>query len=207
MKNMKKKLIISIIGIICIGSLFLKGYLDDEKYILNDENSISKDSEIIKSEKEVETKKENISKKKITVYISGEIKNPGIVTLDSDKRLSDAVNILGGVTEDADMNQINLAMKLEDEMHCIIPKKGEQIASNENKDMQLSDSSNSGKININKASLSQLDSIPGIGEATANKILNYIKENGEFKSIEEIKNVNGIGDKKYENMKDYICVN
>ena len=62
------------------------------------------------------------------------------------------------------------------------------------------------KININTADLKQLDDIPGVGEATANKILSYRDENGEFKSIEEIKNVNGIGDKKFENMKDLICV-
>ena len=63
------------------------------------------------------------------------------------------------------------------------------------------------KININTATIEQLDELPGVGEATANKIVNHREENGEFKSIEEIKNVNGIGDKKFEDMKELICVN
>ena len=66
---------------------------------------------------------------------------------------------------------------------------------------------NSSKININKATIEELDSLPGVGEATANKIVNYRDENGEFKSIEEIKNVNGIGDKKFQDMKDLIIAN
>lgn len=62
------------------------------------------------------------------------------------------------------------------------------------------------KTNINVATIEELDSLPGVGEATANKILQYREENGQFNSIEDIKNVNGIGDKKYENIKDLICV-
>ena len=61
----------------------------------------------------------------ITVFISGEVNNPGVVTIESEKRLSDAIDVLGGITESADLNKINLAMKLKDESHYIIPKLGE----------------------------------------------------------------------------------
>ena len=161
----------------------------------------------------------DVGVRKITIYVSGEVKNPGVVTLSSDQRLATAVEKLGGLTEYADMNNINLAMKLEDEMHYIIPKKGEKIKTNivtsqndtSNNDIVSENNFNSNesegnKININTADLDELDKIPGVGEATANKILSYREENGDFKNIEEIKNVNGIGEKKFENMKDIICV-
>lgn len=84
-------------------------------------------------------------------------------------------------------------------------------SSDENSGSQNSDSSNStnpisGKININTASVSELDELPGVGEAIAKKIIEYREYNGNFSTIEEIKNVSGIGDSKFEKMKDYICV-
>lgn len=145
----------------------------------------------------------------ITVFVSGEINNPGVVTIESQKRLSDAVEILGGITENADLNKINLAMKLEDESHYIIPKIGENLELNSDDTYigsEIIEDEKSNLVNINKATIQELDVLPGIGEATANKIINYREENGEFKSIDEIKNVNGIGDKKYEELKNLISV-
>lgn len=145
----------------------------------------------------------------ITVFVSGEINNPGVVTIESQKRLSDAVEILGGITENADLNKINLAMKLEDEYHYIIPKIGENLELNSDDTYigsEIIEDEKSNLVNINKATIQELDVLPGIGEATANKIINYREENGEFKSIDEIKNVNGIGDKKYEELKNLISV-
>ncbi len=146
----------------------------------------------------------------ITVFVSGEVNNPGVVTIESEKRLSDVVEILGGTTENADLNKVNLAMKLEDESHYIIPKIGESVEIYSD-DMPINsneiiEDEKSNLININKATIQELDTLPGIGEATANKIINYRDENGEFKSIDEIKNVNGIGDKKYEELKSLISI-
>ncbi|MBQ6630705.1 MAG: helix-hairpin-helix domain-containing protein [Romboutsia sp.] len=146
----------------------------------------------------------------ITVFVSGEVNNPGVVTIESEKRLSDVVEILGGTTENADLNKVNLAMKLEDESHYIIPKIGESVEIYSD-DMPINsneiiENEKSNLVNINKATIQELDTLPGIGEATANKIINYRDENGEFKSIDEIKNVNGIGDKKYEELKSLISI-
>lgn len=228
--NNKRKIIIFItIALISIGSLVFKGYFTDEIYVLNETDNVSSDKGSTEENlndskfnaKTTESKEEptdkNIAAKKITIYISGEVQNPGVVTINSDQRLATAVEKLGGVTQNADMNNINLAMKLEDEMHYIIPKKGEKIETNTMQNQNTSnntiDESNinsnnneSNKININTATIDELDKIPGVGEATANKILSYREENGNFNSIEEIKNVNGIGEKKFENMKDLICV-
>ena len=143
----------------------------------------------------------------ITIHISGEVNNPGVVNIESDKRLSDAVDKLGGITENADLNNINLAMKIEDAKHYIIPKLGEEIKNNEVINYENQNNSDSNKININKATVEELDKLPGVGQATANKIINYREENGDFKSIEELKNVNGIGNKKYEQIKDEITLN
>ena len=139
------------------------------------------------------------------------MKKSGVVTLKEGDRLAVAVEELGGTTKKADLNQVNLAIRVEDEKHYIIPKIGEkvndgEVLQNENKTSDNFDEK-SNKININTATIEQLDELPGVGEATANKIVNHREENGEFKSIEEIKNVNGIGDKKFEDMKELICVN
>ena len=230
MNNKGKIITFAIIVLISIGGLLCKGYLSDEVYVLNEEESTSKNTEdTINKNDDVENSsssnsnednksEKDVGVKEITVYISGQVAKEGVVTLSSDKRLADAVEKLGGLTKNADTNNINLAMKLEDEKHYIIPKEGEVIQNNSdstqvtsNKDNNSSNNatqsdSQGSKININTADLKQLDDIPGVGEATANKILSYRDENGEFKSIEEIKNVNGIGDKKFENMKDLICV-
>ena len=230
MNNKGKIITFAIIVLISIGGLLCKGYLSDEVYVLNEEENTSKNTEdtINKNDGEENSSSSNsneanksekdVGVKEITVYISGQVAKEGVVTLSSDKRLADAVEKLGGLTKNADTNNINLAMKLEDEKHYIIPKEGEVIQNNSdstqvtsNKDNNSSNNatqsdSQGSKININTADLKQLDNIPGVGEATANKILSYRDENGEFKSIEEIKNVNGIGDKKFENMKDLICV-
>lgn len=230
MNNKGKIITFAIIVLISIGGLLCKGYLSDEVYVLNEEENTSKNTEdtINKNDgaenssssnsNEDNKSEKDVGVKEITVYISGQVAKEGVVTLSSDKRLADAVEKLGGLTKNADTNNINLAMKLEDEKHYIIPKEGEVIQNNSdstqvtsNKDNNSSNNatqsdSQGSKININTADLKQLDNIPGVGEATANKILSYRDENGEFKSIEEIKNVNGIGDKKFENMKDLICV-
>ena len=230
MNNKGKIITFAIIILISIGGLVCKGYLSDEVYVLNEEENTSKNTEdtINKNDgaenssssnsNEDNKSEKDVGVKEITVYISGQVAKEGVVTLSSDKRLADAVEKLGGLTKNADTNNINLAMKLEDEKHYIIPKEGEVIQNNSdstqvtsNKDNNSSNNatqsdSQGSKININTADLKQLDDIPGVGEATANKILSYRDENGEFKSIEEIKNVNGIGDKKFENMKDLICV-
>ena len=172
-------------------------------------NSIS-DEKYNQGKEQIKIENTNKNKKTITVFISGEVKNPGVVTIEAEKRLSDAVNELGGTTENADLNKVNLAMKLEDESHYIIPQIGNNLESYNNEtfksDIESDLNNKNNLININKASIQELDTLPGIGEATANKIVNYREEKGKFNSIEEIKNVNGIGDKKYEELKTLISI-
>lgn len=207
--------IVAIIIVATIG-IFFSGNLDiDENVNVVSESEKEKIQYAESNNNKLEEKKEsdkNDTKsnqnivKEVTIFISGEVNNPGVVTINSDKRLADAVNKLGGFTQDADLNKINLAMKIEDEKHYIIPKIGENIeTSNYDNNLDAKDEEDN-LVNINEADIKELDSLPGVGEATATKIINHRKENGKFKAIEEIKNVNGIGDKKYENIKDMITI-
>lgn len=217
-----------ILVIVCIiFAFFIKNItpiLKNDNYIVSkaeDKKEINKNLEPVKNNEGLNmdnSEKINTVNKKITIFISGEVKSPGVVELYSEDRLMDGVKKCGGVTDEADMNRINLAMKISDEGHYIIPKIGEEIENvkdkgketvnqtqnlNDNKSEQNKENN---KININNASLIELDSLPGVGEVTAQKIIDYREENTKFKSIEEIKNVKGIGENKFNNLKDYISI-
>ncbi|WP_422444621.1 helix-hairpin-helix domain-containing protein [Thermoanaerobacterium sp. DL9XJH110] len=154
--------------------------------------------------------------KKIMVYVTGAVKNPGVYTLEEGKRVKDAIEAAGGNLPEADLLRLNLAQKLRDEDKLYVPRVGEFPEGQEepgggNTGMAGAtvgiSSFSDNKININTADLVELDTLPGIGPTTAQKIIDYRNQNGPFKSIEEIKNVSGIGDKKFEEIKDKIKVN
>ncbi|MDU5806125.1 MAG: ComEA family DNA-binding protein [Peptoniphilus harei] len=163
----------------------------------NNKKSLESSSSELAIEKAPEEKEE------IMVHISGAVNKPGILRLDSNKRVVDALDLAGGARDDADLDRINLAARLHDEEKIYIPKVGEIQNNISSLVSSPSSSSPSSKININSADLSELTKIPGVGEKTAQKIIDY-RTNNSFSSIEDIKNVPGIGDKKFEAMKDYI---
>lgn len=208
--NKKKIIIFILILFICPIGLVIKDKLEskDDIYVLTEEEKSSDES---MEEQEIKKEENNITDKKITVYVSGAVNKPGIVTLNEGDRLAKAVEKVAGTTKKADLNGINMAIKLQDEMHYIVPRIGEVVKDSASEvvsegNFNQAESSKTSQININTATIEELDKLPGVGEATANKIVNHRSENGEFKSIEEIKNVNGIGDKKFEEMKNLICV-
>lgn len=158
---------------------------------------------------------ENSENDYIIIYICGAVKENKVITLKQNSRISDAIDAVGGLNTDADLTNINLAYILEDGEKIYIPKIGEQTqedttdfssVQNNLDTSYYSNSKNNKKVNINKATQTELETIPGIGPSTASKIIDYREENGRFYSIEDIKNVDGIGDKKYENIKDYISL-
>lgn len=163
----------------------------------------NKEKSLDENTNELEIEKATEESEEIMVHISGAVNSPGILRLDSSKRVVDALDLAGGARDDADLDRVNLAARLHDEEKIYIPKVGEV---QENMTTLVSSPSSSGpasKININSADLNELTKIPGVGEKTAQKILDY-RANNSFSSIEDIKNVPGIGDKKFESMKDYI---
>lgn len=147
------------------------------------------------------------SSSEVTVYVSGAVHESKVVTLENGKRLIDAVQACGGLAEDADLNRINLSVKLEEEKHYVIPKIGEvlpeQTVSSERALQQIE---SDGKINLNTASLDQLKTLPGIGDVLAQRILDKKTELGSFHSVEDLLNVSGIGEKKFNDIKDRVSV-
>ena len=147
---------------------------------------------------------------KIGVYISGEVKKEGVYYLDKDARVANLIDIAGGLTENADISKINPAQKLNDSDKIIVPEKKNSDESSTidegfNDESSQNESSINDKININTATKDELTTLNGIGEATANKIINY-RKNNPFKEIEDIMNVPGIGEAKFNNIKEDICI-
>ena len=207
--NIKQKKIILIILLIIALLTYYYFYTKNNTEEINNENL-----EISNNETE-ETKEE-----KIVVHITGAVNKEGIVELQTGARIADAIEKAGGAKENADIKNINLATILEDGMKVHIPTVEETQTNNENINVEnnansqinagtkevTSNTKTQGKININTATEEELDTLPGIGPSTASKIIDYRKENGKFKSVEEIKEVSGIGDAKYEKIKKLITI-
>ena len=154
---------------------------------------------------------ENSEEKEISVHIAGEVKHPGVYKINCKSRIIDAVNLAGGFTENADQSSLNLAKNMEDGEQIIIASlnvsestSSAPLSSSNN--AGTSSSQNNGKVNINTADSSQLQTLSGIGPSTAQKIIDYRNSNGKFKSIDEIKKVSGIGEKTFAKFADKICV-
>ena len=141
--------------------------------------------------------------KKISVYVSGQVENISVVELEDngDLHLVDAVNKAGGLTDLADADAINLAEKLTDGQHIHIPTK-EILLQEKN----FSGTSSGDLVNINTADVEQLSTLKGIGPAMAQRIIDYREQNGKFKNVDELKNVRGIGQKKFDALKDKITI-
>lgn len=135
----------------------------------------------------------------IKVHIVGEVNQPGLIELEVGSRIQDAIELAGGLTQDADTSKTNLAYILSDGEKIRIPNINDE-------EMEENEFLTQSKININTASVVDLQTIPGVGESTANSIVEYRAKTGKFMSIDEIKNVSGIGESKFEKMQDYISV-
>ena len=217
--NLKQKKIIAIILIILVVIAYYYFYLRDTT------------EEISNQDLEVNnTQENNQTNETIVVHVSGAVNIEGIVELDSGSRIANAIEKAGGIKENADMTDINLAYPLEDGMKIYIPTKEETEAykNNENTPAESYVTAASGgvnskeatnstpssstldtaskKVNINTATQEELDALPGIGPSIAAKIIDYREQNGKFNSIEEIKEVSGIGEAKYEKIKDSITI-
>lgn len=141
--------------------------------------------------------------KKISVYLSGQVKNISVIELEDNGNLKivDAVNLAGGLTDLADSSAVNMSAPLSDGQHIHIPTKEIFLQA-----PQSVYSASSDLVNINTADIERLSTLKGIGPALAQRIIEYREQNGSFKSVEEIMNVRGIGQKKFDAFKDKITV-
>ena len=160
------------------------------------------------SDKEVkkEEKDESPEQDLITVDVKGAVKSPGIYDLPVGSRVHDAVQKAGGLTEEADSKSLNLAQKVSDEALVYVPTKGEEAVSQQTASGTTASTSKDKKVNLNKASLEELKQVKGLGGKRAQDIIDHRETNGKFKSVDELKKVSGIGAKTIEKLKDYVTV-
>ncbi|EGO2627554.1 helix-hairpin-helix domain-containing protein [Enterococcus faecalis] len=144
----------------------------------------------------------------IYVDIKGAVKVPGIYQLKNQQRIWDALALAGGVSEEADTVQVNYAQKVKDQMIIYVPKKGEAVAQSLEtlQESAPAQQNQEEKINLNTATEAELQTISGIGAKKAQEIIRFRDEQGPFKTVEELKNVSGIGEKTVERLKDMLTV-
>jgi competence protein comEA helix-hairpin-helix repeat region len=197
----------------------------DNDKIINVESSINTDNdknEENKEQKDDNSKEQIVNGGGIFVHIDGYINNPGVYEIKENDRIKTLIDKAGGFKEGYSIKNINLAAKLSDGDKIYIPSVSEEKNSENNNNININSSrkgqnvktdrnnvsimKNNSKININTANISELKQITGIGESTANKIIDYRENVGKFKKIEDIKEVKGIGDAKYESLKNKITI-
>ncbi|MBT2656739.1 helix-hairpin-helix domain-containing protein [Bacillus sp. ISL-18] len=147
----------------------------------------------------------------IMVDVKGQVTHPGVYQANTGERVIDVIGRAGGLTNQADQTQVNFAAHVEDEMVIYIPGKGEEestlpTATGSGGSGLSGTGQKQGKININKADEQELQNLPGIGPAKAAAIIDYRNTSGPFKTIDDLKNITGIGDKTFEKLKDLIVV-
>ncbi|MEG0254927.1 MAG: helix-hairpin-helix domain-containing protein [Vagococcus sp.] len=183
-------------------------------FLVSESNQVvaTDDVDVISStENKVEESEELVANDKMYVDIKGAVKKPGMYEVSSAMRVLNVVELAGGLMSDADDKQINFSEKLEDQMIIYVPKEGEEIPelkvhNEKNEEGNKRESKESNKVNINQAEKEELMTLNGVGEKKAEKIIEYREENGSFKTIEDLKNVNGFGEKTFESLKESIIV-
>ncbi len=201
--------VVLIIAVMIIASLWVK--LTSKDYDIVSDNIIA-DIRSKENEEESENYNNNNEDKKntkIIVDVEGAVNNPGVYEFDEGDRVEDAIKRAGGLKENACTKSINRARKMLDGEKIYIYAEGEEISDVENNDDSIYNSmvgpESIKKVNINTASREILMTLNGIGEVYADRIIEYRSKN-KFESVEDIKEIEGIGDKTFEKIKDYITV-
>ena len=204
--NRKQKIIIGIAALVVIAGIGIYLFVKNSQYEEFDMN------EVLVNAEEKEYKGDTI-----IVHITGEVKEPGIIELPSEARIADAIEATGGVTEGADLDEVNLAFVLSDGQKVYIPNKNEKelcgekvyITVGSGNNIIVQDKVEEGKkqkVNINEAKQEDFEQLPGIGPSIAQRIVEYRDQNGKFTSIDELQEVKGIGEAKFENIKEYVTI-
>ncbi len=234
-KTFLQKYLFKILMLLMVGSILLLNiyhiffqefnFLDDKSnnIVLNEDNKDASDNDDNKSKEEI------VEESKYYIDIKGAVKKPGVYQISANSIVNDGIKLAGGLLKNADTTTINLSKKISAEMVIYVPKKDEVVKTTTNttvtKDQEISNDAsisdnnkpaskdnsstqtpNKTLVNINTATIQELTTLSGVGEAKARDIIDYRTLNGNFKTIEDIKNVSGIGEALYAKIKDYITV-
>lgn len=156
-----------------------------------------------------ESQSKEVPAHEITVYVTGAVNRPGVVTIKEGARIADAVNSCGGVLPTGDAERINMAQVLKDGQKIQVPEKAQAAkaaTADKSKSAKAGSPGDGALVNINTADLQALDALPGIGPSTAQKIIDYRETEGAFQDIADLKKIKGIGEAKFAKLKDKICI-
>lgn len=211
-KQYKIALGLGLLGVIVAGFILLQGRDQGGTDVqqLTEQTSSSSSYMNEKSNKSKEISQSETEDQLVTVDVKGAVKKPGVYQLQSNSRVHDALEKAGGLTDEADLKSVNQAQKLSDEAVVYVAKVGEN-AVDVTTSAPASATSGTGQaksalVNLNTATEADFQTISGIGQKRAQDIIAYREANGRFKSVDELKNVSGIGAKTLEKLKEYVTV-
>lgn len=209
-KQYKLALVIALIGVVIAGFMMLQREQKQENNIqqLMEQTSYSSSSTTEKSKQRSESDQGDKNEGMVTVDVKGAVKKPGVYQLKSSSRVHDALLKAGGMTDEADLKSINQAQKLVDEAVVYVAKVGENVVdvTTNTSTSSATSQAKSGLVNLNTATEADFQTISGIGQKRAQDIIAYREANGKFKSVDDLKNVTGIGAKTLEKLKEYVTV-
>lgn len=209
-KQYKLALVIALIGLVIAGFMILQREQKQENNIqqLMEQTSYSSSSTTEKSKQRSESDQGDKNEGMVTVDVKGAVKKPGVYQLKSSSRVHDALLKAGGMTDEADLKSINQAQKLVDEAVVYVAKVGENVVdvTTNTSASTATSQAKAGLVNLNTATEADFQTISGIGQKRAQDIIAYREANGKFKSVDDLKNVTGIGAKTLEKLKEYVTV-
>ena len=226
LKNNKKVLILVMIGVFVVGIIGFVCLKNNKEEVVDVESfevertgeveNNKQDSQDNQSKNETESPS---NQNQIYIHIIGEVNNQGVIVLEKGQRIVDAIEKAGGITKKADLSKVNLAYVLSDGQKVRIPsvddKENVEYVTQNSGNNTLIESGNQGannislgggKVNINTATQTELETLTGIGPSLAARIIEYRGQNGKFKKVEELRNVKGIGQSKYDGIKEEVVV-
>ncbi|UQF10915.1 helix-hairpin-helix domain-containing protein [Vagococcus lutrae] len=209
----KKRIIVITGGIVGVFIIIMMTWKTTKQNSLITETTMMSET-VITTDSEQDTLKSD-SQEKWFVDIKGAIKFPGMYPVETDMRIFDVIELAGGLSEEADRNQVNLAEHVRDQMVIYIPKVGENLAevmlptesSTSHHDSGHAQAENETLVNLNTATAQELQTLSGIGEKKAEAIITYRETNGAFQTIDDLKKVKGIGEKTFDSLKESITIN
>lgn len=201
MKNKIIKWFPVLIAVVAAGVVFCCSCADTNNKVTIIEEDVADGIMLTESERETDASYETGTQTGVWVYVCGEVKDPGVYYLEESSRILDAIEMAGGMTEDADRVHLNLASPIEDGQQIYVPN----VSENSENQLAAYTDEGSGLIDLNTASLEELKTLPGIGDSKASAIIEY-RKNTPFETIEDIMNVSGIKENSFQKIKDMIKV-